>query len=169
MKITWMAAGVLLGVSAIGYAAPPPGIQEAKPEEKAPENLPDKPMHLGVPSKALLPTPPNSMMIGQSKVDEIRAFPEMSGGAPKELEKVVGMAAIDRVFESKSTYPDAVAFYDKQFNQKGYSTLARTVTPSSTAWTIRESSGPVAIAIVRNTSPTTVETVESAGAKEMVR
>ncbi len=110
--------------------------------------------------------PPKVSLVGESEVDEIRQFPELQrqGTNKMEKEKTVGVAAIDRVYSTRQDYNDTVGFFDRQFGQTGYQTLARTVTPSATAWSVRRPDGGVANAIVRNTSPTTIETIEAVSA-----
>ncbi|HZS36911.1 MAG TPA: hypothetical protein VFF06_08795 [Polyangia bacterium] len=113
---------------------------------------------------ALIQVPPDSRLIGTAVVDEVRQFPEQQN-AKKPMERVVGVSAIDRVFESNRPYGDTVSYFDQEFQKGGFQLMARTVTPSSTAWVVKRPDGKIANAIVRNTSPATLEIVEAAAAE----
>ncbi len=138
----WIAAAVVtLAPAALAQAQPPPQPQQAEGAKTS-----------------LVQVPPNAKLIGTSEVDEIRQFPEQKAGKP--MERIVGVSAIDRVYEVQKPYADVVKFFDTQFQQKGYQQTSRAVTPTATSWTVRRPDGNVANVIVRNTSPATVETVE---------
>lgn len=113
---------------------------------------------------SLVQVPPNAKLVGTSEVDEIRQFPEQKSGKP--MERIVGVTAIDRVYESERPYADAVKFFDQEFQRAGYQQTSRTVTSSATAWVVRRPDGNVANVIVRNTSPTTIEAVEVAAQQQ---
>ncbi|MDB4967777.1 MAG: hypothetical protein JWN44_3466 [Myxococcales bacterium] len=117
----------------------------------------------------LIQPPPGAKLIGNSAVDEIRAFPETGikaslKGRP-EKEKIVGIEGVDRVFQTDRSFGDTVGYFDQQFKQAGYQTMTRVEAPSATAWTIKRPDGTIANAVVRNTTPTTFELAEVAAAK----
>jgi hypothetical protein len=120
---------------------------------------------------SLIKPPPDATMIGSAVIDEIRAFPEMSGKsggggakAKAQAAKIVNVQGIDRTFETRRPFADAVAYFDQQFKQTGYEVMARVDSPSATAWTVKRPDGTVANAVVRNTKPTTIELAEVSGA-----
>jgi hypothetical protein len=124
-------------------------------------------------SASLIPPPAGAKLLGHSVVDEIRAFPEMGikallKGKP-EKEKIVDVQGIDRVFQTDRSFGDTVAYFDQQFKQGGYETMARVEAPSATAWTIKRPDGTVANVIVRNTTPTTFELAEVAATTAEIR
>ncbi len=110
---------------------------------------------------SLVQVPANSKLIGTSEVDEVRQFPEQKSGKP--MERIIGVSALDRVYEVARPYADTVRYFDQQFQTQGYQQLSRTVTPTATAWVVRRPDGLVSNVIVRNTTPSTVETVEVVG------
>jgi hypothetical protein len=113
----------------------------------------------------LIKPPLDATLVGTSVVDEIRAFPEMGGRAANkeeaQAEKMLGVQGIDRMFQTNRSFGDTVLYFDQQFKLPGYQVMARVDTPSATAWTVRRPDGGVANAVVRNTSPTTLEIVEA--------
>jgi hypothetical protein len=110
----------------------------------------------------LIKVPPSAVPVGKSVVDEVRAFPEMGKGQSKaQMEKIVGVEGVDRVFQTDRPFADTVAFFDQQFKQPGFKQLARVETQSATAWTVKRPDGTVANAVVRNTKPTTLELAEA--------
>lgn len=118
---------------------------------------------------SLIQPPPDAKLVGRSVVDEIRAFPELGSGmktlsAKPHKEKLVGVAGIDRVFTTDRSFGDTVSYFDQKFKATGYKIDARVETPSSTAWTVKRPDGTVANAVVRNTTPTTIELNEVASA-----
>jgi hypothetical protein len=116
-------------------------------------------------SSVLIKAPPQATLIGTSKIDEIRAFPEMSGKQGKDkpaLERIVDVTGVDRLFQSDRSFADTVSFFDQQFKQASYQVMARVETPSATAWTLKRPDGTVANCVVRNTSPATIEIAEAA-------
>jgi hypothetical protein len=117
----------------------------------------------GARAGALVQVPPNARLVGTSQVDEVREFPEQNGGKP--MERIIGVSAIDRVYEVQKPYADAVKFFDAQFRQQGFQQTSRMVTATATAWVVRRPDGNVANVIVRNTSPSTVEAVEVVSAQ----
>jgi hypothetical protein len=118
----------------------------------------------------MLQVPPSAKLIGESQVDEIREFPEMKGRAKSEnIERVVGVSATDRLYQTTKSYSDTVSFFDREFSKSGYQQRARVVTPSATAWTVQRPDGSLANAVVRNTKPITIETVEVTGEQPMQR
>jgi hypothetical protein len=101
--------------------------------------------------------PSGSTPVARTSVDEIRAFPEMAstavGAALAKDEKVLGTEATDSLYETDAAYDATVAFFDRQFKQRGYELRARTVTNTATAWTIRRPDHTTANVVVRVTSP----------------
>ena len=67
---------------------------------------------LAATENVLVKVPPGSTLIGQAEVDEIRAFPEMSGeGEAKkraQSAKLVGVKALDRVYSSDKSYQEVI-------------------------------------------------------------
>jgi hypothetical protein len=124
---------------------------------------------------ALLKTPPSSVLIGTAIVDEIRAFPEMSGkgqARDKKVEKLVGIEGIDRVFQTDKSMNETAMFFDQQFKQTGHEVLGRVESTHALSWTVKRPDGTVANIVVRNTRPTTFEIVEvsaATGRMEMQR
>jgi hypothetical protein len=59
-----------------------------------------------------------------------------------------------------------VHFYDAMIKDGTATQLSRTVTKTSTAWELRLTGGARESVIVRNTRPTTIETVQAAAASE---
>lgn len=112
---------------------------------------------------ALIKVPANATLVGKSMIDEIRAFPEMSksGKQKPQMEKIVGIEGIDRVYQVDRSFADTVSFFDTQVKQQGFQSLARVETPSATAWTVKRPDGSVANVVVRNTNPTTFEIAEA--------
>jgi len=119
----------------------------------------------------LIEPPAGAKLVGSALVDEIRAFPELSAhnGAAQQTspakEKIVGVEGIDRVFEIDRPFGDTVASLDTEFKQSGFRRLARVETPSATAWSVKRPDGSVANAVVRNTTPTTIELTELSAAQ----
>ncbi len=121
----------------------------------------------------LIKPPPNAKLIGTSVLDEIRAFPEMGlkglvTGKPAK-ERVVGVTGVDRLFQTDQSYADTVSHFENQFKQGGYKVEAKVESPSATAWTVRRPDGTIADAVVRNTTPTTVELAEVASTRAEIK
>lgn len=98
-----------------------------------------------------------AVIIGRSDVNEIRAFPEMAataeGRATAVSHPVLSMHATDAVYQSPLGYDDTVRYFDDQFAHKKLRVIARTVTETSTAWTVQRPDATVANIIVRTTTP----------------
>ena len=109
--------------------------------------------------------PPHSTLVAQSQVNEIRAFPEVistsEGRSIAQSERSFAQA-VDRLYDVPMSYDESVGFFDDQFKKTKTRVLARTVTTTATAWTLRRPDNTVAHAVVRNTTPTTVEVSEVA-------
>ena len=123
---------------------------------------------LGADEAPLVPTPDGARLIGQSSVDEIRAFPELGaktldGGSELAREKLVGVAGIDRAFSTEASYDDTVGWFDARLKHGGYRIRSRVSAPGTTAWIARRPDGSVAEVAVRNTTPTTFEITEVNG------
>lgn len=111
--------------------------------------------------------PAHATLVAQSQVSEVRAFPEViatsEGRTVAQSERSFAQA-VDRLYEVPLAYEESVRFFDEQFKKPKTRVLARTVTTTATAWTLRRSDNTIAHAVVRNTSPTTVEVSEAASA-----
>jgi hypothetical protein len=114
----------------------------------------------------LIQPPPGATLVGSSTVDEIRALPELARDTSQPLkEKLVGVEGVDRVFTTDRSFGESVAYFDSLFKQGGYRRLSRNQTPSATAWTVKRPDGSIAAAVVRNTTPTTLELTEPSAAQ----
>lgn len=103
--------------------------------------------------------PAGSFLVGKSEVSELRAFPEMAataeGRAHAASQAVLASHAIDAVYQSPFAYDETVRFFDDQFAKKHLRVVARTVTETSTAWTVDRGDSTMANVIVRTTTPRT--------------
>jgi hypothetical protein len=108
-----------------------------------------------------IPLPPHAKVIGTSEVDEIRVLPEMQG--KKTAERVMGVAALDRTYQSSRTYSDTVAFFDNHLKIGEFQVIDRVTTPVSTAWTVKRGDGTTAALVVRNTKPVSFESIQVVG------
>jgi hypothetical protein len=116
---------------------------------------------------ATIEPPVGAILFGQSELNELRVFPEMAatteGRAVASARPLVGTRAIDAVYQSPSRYEDTVRFFDEQFAKKKVRVLARTVTETSTSWTVERGDATTANIIVRATAPhITVEIAQAA-------
>jgi hypothetical protein len=94
------------------------------------------------------------------------AYAAPPSGDQAQLVKVPANASLAGLAVVKEIH--AVAVFDQEFKQSGYQMPARVETPSATAWTVRRRDGTVANAVVRKTSPTTIELTEAAAASATV-
>ncbi len=121
-------------------------------------------------SKRILPA--DATLLGVSEVAEVREFPEQTGAkgektAQMQKEEVVGAGALDRVWSTQKGYQQTVSKIDQALKSENIEVMAKTTTPTSTAWNVRMPDGHVANIVVRNTSPTSIESVQMvAGAGE---
>jgi hypothetical protein len=118
-----------------------------------------------VTAKKLLPK--DAKLIGSVEQAEVRAFPEQMSDTAKstgkvEKEGVVGVGALDRVWTTKQAYKTTVSQLDRKLKGEGIEPIAKTTTTSATAWNVRMPDGHIANLVVRNTQPTTIETVQAA-------
>lgn len=108
---------------------------------------------------ARVDAPNGAFLVGKSEVSELRAFPEMAataeGRAHAAAHSALGTHAIDAVYQSPLSYDDTVRFFDDQFAKKHLRVVARTVTETSTAWTVERGDSTEANVIVRTTTPRT--------------
>ena len=115
-------------------------------------------------TQRLLPT--DAKLVGAVESTDIRAFPEQmpkgQNSANIEKDAVVGVGGIDRVWTTKQSYKQAVSHFDQKLKSEGIAPIAKTTTQSSTAWNVRMPDGHVANVVVRNTQPTTIESVQAA-------
>jgi len=70
------------------------------------------------------------------------------------------------VYETDRVYKDAVGYYDGMVKGGTVTEVSRKATRTSTAWELKTPSGAYENVIVRNTRPTTIETVRAVGAVE---
>lgn len=120
---------------------------------------------------AQLPVPNGSSLVGEASVTEIRAFPEEvhNKGGSRAVEEAQGVAGIDRLYESPESYSAAVSFLDRALAQDHFEVKARTVTRTSTIWSIKQPDGSSGRVAVRNTKPTTIEWVGAAAADQRLQ
>jgi hypothetical protein len=113
-----------------------------------------------------LALPAGARLVGTAQVDEVRAFPEMNRRRPESVhtEDLVAAGAVDRVYETAQPYAEAVAWLDATVARSQARLLSRTVTSTATSWELRLSDGTLQNVAVRNTQPTTIETVAGAAA-----
>jgi hypothetical protein len=122
-----------------GLAQPPPGAA-APPEPKQP-SVTAKEVEPPVPSRGpFLAMPSDATLVG-----EIKPFTHHTD---------------DRTFQSSWSYRDVVRFYDDDFRNRGVHVLGRSVAPEGITFRVRGPDGKVETVIVRNTTPTTIETRE---------
>jgi hypothetical protein len=113
----------------------------------------------------LLPVPPGAQPIATTAIDEVRGFAEMgSTSAGREFtraQRSVDVDGNDTLYQTERSYGDIVAFFDQAFKQPGFVVLARTVTLTATAWSVRRPDHALANLVVRQTTPqTTFEIAE---------
>jgi len=111
--------------------------------------------------------PKDAKLVGTVESADVRAFPEQmakTGQKPANIEKegVVGVGGIDRVWTTKTAYKRTVTQLDQKLKGEGIEPIAKTTTQSSTAWNVRMPDGHIANLVVRNTQPTTIESVQAA-------
>jgi hypothetical protein len=111
--------------------------------------------------------PDKAQLLGTAEATELREFPELQKGQTGKTtptEKMVGVTATDRVYQSDRSYDATVKFFDGQI-KSGFQMIAKTTTPTATGWTVRSTDGMMINLIVRNTKPqATIETIEAMGA-----
>jgi hypothetical protein len=111
-----------------------------------------------------LELPHGAELVAAAEIDQVRAFPEQQAGKTKAPpDAVVGVRAVDRVYQTDGSHADVVKFFDQEAAQPGNTQRARDTTQTTTAWTIVLPRGTVANVIVRNTQPTTIEIVSARG------
>lgn len=117
------------------------------------------------------PVPSGSKLVGETSVTEVRAFPEevRTKGGERTVEEAQGVAGTDRLYETDDKYPAAVSFFDKTLREDRFTVKGRTVTRTSTIWSLRSPDGGIARLAVRNTRPTTIEWVTARAASESRR
>ena len=112
-------------------------------------------------SAAMVPT--GAKLVGSTSAAEVRAFPEMSKTKTAE-EEVVGARAVDRVYETNKSYKNTVGYFDKMVKNGRAEQMQRTVTRTATGWSLKLPDGTIQNVVVRNTRPTTIETVKATAA-----
>jgi hypothetical protein len=95
-----------------------------------------------------IPLPPHARLLGTSEVDEIRVLPELQGR--KTAERVMGVAALDRTYQTSRSYADTVAFFDSHLKSGELQIIDRVTTPTSM--------------VARNTKPASFESIQVVGA-----
>jgi hypothetical protein len=139
--------------------------QPAQNQAAQNQNQPSSAQSQDVTTQRLLPK--DAKLVGAVESTDIRAFPEqMAKGAQQsaniEKEGVVGVGGIDRVWTTKAAYKRTVSQLDQKLKGEGIEPIAKTTTQSSTAWNVRMPDGHIANLVVRNTQPTTIESVQAA-------
>jgi hypothetical protein len=128
-------------------------------------------------SKTAVDLPSGAKLVGTAQVDEVRAFPEMNknkmqAGTNKgttettRTEDIVGAGALDRVYETNKPYKDAVGYFDGKVKSGTATQLSRTVTRTATGWELQLPDGSTQNIVVRNTKPTTIETIQAVSTVE---
>lgn len=125
-----------------------------------------------------IPLPSDARLVASSTVEEIRAFPELAGQAqtqPQAVgqaqpapEAITDVSATDNVYLTNKKYRDAVKFLDDQMKAQGLKPLVRAETPTATAWTVQLQNGTLENVVVRNTQPTSIETISAKGTEAQV-
>lgn len=112
------------------------------------------------------PVPKDSKLVGETTVTEIRAFPEevQTKAGARTVEEAQGVAGRDRLYETDDKYAAAVSYFDKTLREDRFTVRNRTVTRTSTIWSLKRPDGSVARLAVRNTRPTTIEWVTARAA-----
>ena len=125
------------------------------------EEISDNDARYGV----LIAPPPGARLVGSAVVDEVRSFPELGQGKKTlQQETQAGVAGIDRIYEIDRSHAETIAYFDDWFKATGSRIVSRVQTRSATAWRVKRPDGNVANAVVRNTSPTTIELTEVSAA-----
>lgn len=117
--------------------------------------------------------PSDAKLVASARTSDLRAFPElrrhagMTQAQPQrgqtQAQRAEAARATDNVYVTKQSYRDAVQFFDNEAKKEGLKPLERNVTQTATGWTFKLPNGDVEDVIVRNTSPTTIETVRAHG------
>jgi hypothetical protein len=111
--------------------------------------------------------PKDAKLVGATQSTELRSFPEQEATNGKQSgqiqkEAVVGVGALDRVWTTKQPYQQTVKHIDQKLKGEGIEPIAKTTTQSATAWNLRMPDGHISNVVVRNTQPTTIESVTAA-------
>jgi hypothetical protein len=107
--------------------------------------------------------PSGAKLIGTSSAMEIRAFPELNKNKMATGDELTGAKAVDRAYETNKSYKDTVSHFDKMVKDGQATQMDRTTTKSTTAWSLRMTDGTMVNVVVRNTQPTTIETMQAMG------
>jgi hypothetical protein len=114
-----------------------------------------------------LGVPAGARLVGTAQLDEVRDFPETNRRRRESVhteDLVAAGAVVDRVYETAQPYAGAVAWFDAEVERGRARLLSRTVTRTATSWELRLPDGTLQNVAVRNTRPTTIETVAGAAA-----
>jgi hypothetical protein len=119
-------------------------------------------------AKSELPLPPNVKTLGSAQETQVRELPpEFKSKLDKETvsDTIVGATATDTIYSTNKSYRETIAFFDKHVKSGGTEQQMKLEVPSATAYRLKLRDGEIANVIVRNTTPTTIETVEAAAAE----
>ncbi|MDB4970236.1 MAG: hypothetical protein JWN44_5925 [Myxococcales bacterium] len=119
----------------------------------------------GATVKRILPS--DAKLVGATQATEVRTLPEQSATNGTQTSKVqkealVGVHAVDSVWTTKQPYAKTVNQIDQKLKGEGVEPIVKTITESATAWNMRMPDGHISNVVVRNTQPTTIETVQAA-------
>ena len=119
-------------------------------------------------SSSSLPMPDKAQLLGTAEAVEFHEFPELQkgqGANKQPMERMTGVMATDRVYQSDRSYNATISYFDKQLKDN-YTVMAKITTPSATGWTLRSSDGKLTNLIIRNTQPkATIESIEATEAQ----
>src|SRR5262245_52247218 len=84
---------------------------------------------------ASLKLPAGAKLLGEASINEVRRLPEFAS-SPKSanIEHVMGVTAMDRVYQAQGPYKKVCAFFENQLKQTNIEPNLRATTPVSTAW-----------------------------------
>jgi hypothetical protein len=119
-------------------------------------------------SSSSVQMPDKAQLLGTSEAVEFHEFPELQkgqGANKQPMERMTGVMATDKVYQSDRSFNATISFFDKMLKDN-YTVMAKITTPSATGWTLRSSDGKLTNLIVRNTQPkATIESIEATEAQ----
>jgi len=106
--------------------------------------------------------PEGSKLLGEASINEVRRLPEFAS-SPKSasVEHVMGVTAMDRVYQARGNYKKVVGFFESQLKQMNIEPAIRATTPVSTAWSVLLPDSRQTTIIVRNTQPVSFEIIQA--------
>lgn len=118
-----------------------------------------------------LPLPPRTTLVGSTSVGEVRELPEevQTRGRERAVEEEKGGRAVDRLYQTGTSYAGTVAFFDRTLPNRAFAVERQTTATTATVWSLERADGSPARLAVRNTSPTTIEWVAAKAAERLVR